>query len=243
MVPALLVLAAACAEEAVNDGEEGVAEKQGEEEVNAEVEETVSAVLELDSDEFEAALKSHPLLLVGPPGPWLPRWSSTPPGATTARPSLPSMKPPPAPCRRSQPMSPIYPPSSPPPQEGSPVRLAKVNAITEKVLAKREGVRRGPSSSAPGPGLSHPPVVRGRPLPRPLQVTRPLTPPRQGRESLPLLHWIRSKTSAVAVEVTSDPQAKDLIAGSKVAPGSVRGPRWSCSACSPSPTPRGSRCS
>ena len=64
MVPLLLVLAAACAEEAVNDGEEGVAEKQGEEEVNAVVEETVSAVLELDSDEFEAALRSHPLLLL-----------------------------------------------------------------------------------------------------------------------------------------------------------------------------------
>lgn len=67
--------------------------------------------------------------------------------------------------------------------------------------------------------------------------------PRHGRESLALLDWIRSQTLAVAVEVTSDPQAKDLIAGSKVASRCVSAPRWWCSACSLCLTPRGNRSS
>lgn len=86
----MLVLGAvAWAEEAVNVEEEGLAEKQEEDKIKTGVGEVVSAVLELDSDDFEAALKGHPLLLVG----HLPHGHDCPGGVLcTVVPALPGAR-------------------------------------------------------------------------------------------------------------------------------------------------------
>jgi len=128
--------------------------------------EVQSAVISLQSKDFAQALQVHPLLLVKFFAPW---------------------------CEHSKAIKPEYEQAAQVlKQEGSPIRLAEVDASKEKILAKKEG-------------------AHSYPLLKWYRGGRPTGIYRQGREKLPLADWLRSKTPALAVEVNSDPEAKQFL--------------------------------
>jgi len=130
-----------------------------------------SAVISLQSKEFAQALQAHPLLMVKFYAPW---------------------------CEHSKAIKPEYEQAAQLlKQEGSPIRLAEVDASKEKILAKREG-------------------AHSYPLLKWYRAGRPAGIYRQGREKLPLVDWLRSKTPALAVEVNSDPEAKQFLEDNQV---------------------------
>jgi len=125
--------------------------------------EVESAVISLQSMDFAGALQAHSLLMVKFSAPW---------------------------CEHSAAIKPEYEETAKLlKQEGSPIRLADVDASKEKVLAKREG-------------------AHSYPLLKWYKAGRPAGIYRQGREKLTLVDWLRSKTSALAVEVNSDKEAQ-----------------------------------
>merc|ERR1719220_1763880 len=133
--------------------------------------EVVSAVVSLQSKDFAQALQAHPLLMVKFYAPW---------------------------CEHSKAIKPEYEETAQLlKQEGSPIRLAEVDASKEKILAKREG-------------------AHSYPLLKWYRGGRPAGIYRQGREKLTLVDWLRSKTPAVAVEVNSDEEATKLLQENKV---------------------------
>jgi len=130
-----------------------------------------SAVISLQSKDFAQAIQAHPLLMVKFYAPW---------------------------CEHSKAIKPEYEQAAILlKQEGSPIRLAEVDASKEKILAKREG-------------------AHSYPLLKWYKGGRPVGIYRQGREKLPLVDWLRSKTPALAVEVNSDPEAKQFLEDNQV---------------------------
>jgi len=140
-------------------------------EAKEEVEVEKSAVISLQSTDFAQALQAHSLLMVKFYAPW---------------------------CEHSKAIKAEYEEAaSLLGQEGSPIRLAEVDASKEKVLAKREG-------------------AHSYPLLKWYKGGRPAGIYRQGREKLTLVDWLRSKTPALATEVNTDQEANHFLEDNQV---------------------------
>jgi len=130
-----------------------------------------SGVFSLHSKDFAEALQAHPLLMVKFYAPWCEHSKAIKSEFEQAAIILG--------------------------QEGSPIRLAEVDASKEKVLAKREG-------------------AHSYPLLKWYRGGRPAGIYRQGREKLTLVDWLRSKTPALAVEVNNDQEANQFLEDNQV---------------------------
>lgn len=130
-----------------------------------------SGIISLHSEDFAQALQAHPLLMVKFYAPWCEHSKAIKAEFEEAALTLR--------------------------QEGSPIRLAEVDATEEKILAKREG-------------------AHSYPLLKWYKGGRPAGIYRQGREKLSLVDWLRSKTPAMAVEVNNDEEAAEFLQDNQV---------------------------
>jgi len=155
--------------DATDTGPSGELSSNADESKEEEVEK--SGVASLQSKDFAQALQAHSLLMVKFYAPW---------------------------CEHSKAIKAEYEEAALIlRQEGSPIRLAEVDASREKVLAKREG-------------------AHSYPLLKWYKGGRPAGIYRQGREKLTLVDWLRSKTPALATEVNTDQEANQFLEDNQV---------------------------